>query len=1680
MNHFLFVTESHSHIIGGSSTYLWKIKSSKLELEIASNSDMSLTALDISLEGSQSPHDIKHFVPRRYQVKVFEVAKRKNIIAVLETGSGKTMIAVMLIKHIADQHIIKSIGHKKLIIFMAPTVHLVIQQYEVIKKSTTLEVGVYYGAKGVDDWSPEYWEVEVNTHNIMVMTPQILLDALRNAFLKIEMICLMVFDECHRATGNHPYTKIMKEFHHKSGDKPKIFGMTASPVIKKGVSSATDCEDQISQLESILDSQVYTVEDRTEIEEHVPSAVQICKFYDPTWLISVDLKAKMEALWSKFDASIMSKLQGPEKSEYEDINDKIKMLRKRLSNDYMKILYCLDDLGIVCAYEAVKVCLENAPDVKEECTFYRESSLQCRYFLDEVLNMISEFLQKGYILHTDLESDYIKAQKVGYISPKLHELLQIFHSFERDRQVLCLIFVERIVTAKVMQRYVKKLPCLSNFTASYLTGSTTSVDALAPKLQKEILESFYSGKVNLLFATDVVEEGIHVQNCSCVIRFDLPKTVRSYVQSRGRARKNDSQYIIMLERDNKKQRDHLFDIIRSEYSMTDTSRNRDPDGCNLRACNFEDANAYYVEATGASITPDSSVSLIYRYCEKLPGDRYFIPRPTFHFRLFEGLHQCEITLPPNAAFQTLVGPMSRNGHSSKQLVCLEACKILHQMGALDDHLLPLVEVPLDNEVIVKSKELSAGAGTTKRKELHGMTCIRALSGTWGEKVDGASFEAYKFEFSCNVDETYSGFVLLVEMKLDDDVGNTEVDLYLIAKMVKAYVSSCGKVHLSADQIKEAMCFQEFFFNGLFGRLFLGSEAKGTERKFLLQTEIKSLWCSSYSYLLLPTEASDSSNKKSWNIDWMGICSCANVVEFLRKHYSNGLENFKGGRGNILLSRTGSSMTDCKAENLVQFANSSIDVNDLGDMVVLAIHTGRIYSVIEVVSSISAESPLEENADTASSDYTYVEYFKTTYGIVLKYPRHPLLRLKQSHNAHNLLVDQGVSSPDGLVQEKQQAHVHMPPEILVSIDVRVDVLKSFYLLPSLMCRLESLMLASQIRKEINGQSSNFYISSSLILEALTTLRCCENFSLERLELLGDSVLKYAVSSYLFLKYPEKHEGQLTARRTRAICNSNLHKLGTKNKLQGYIRDGAFEPRRWAAPGQLSRFPDPCQCGVDTLEVPLDSRFQTEKAVKVGKFCDKGHRWMNSKTIADCVEALIGAYYVGGGLFAALHLMKWLSIDSETGPSFADEAITRASLRSYNPKTNELANLELKLSYEFAVKGLLHEAITHASQQKLGASYCYQRLEFLGDSVLDLLTTQHLYRSHTDIDPGVWTDLRSAAVSNENFAQAAIRQNLHLHLQHCSGLLRSHITEYERLLTEAEHSTSSVEDIKCPKALGDMVESIAGAILIDTKLNLDEVWRVFKPILSPIVTPSSLQLHPLRKLSELCDSLGYFVKETCTKDDTLVNVELSLQLEDVLLVGNGFDRSRKAAKHKAARQVLKALEKSIERREHYSDMDSDHCSNLTDEDFSEPMNHGKQNMTTIQSSSESKTIDPTQSNDCSNEVLSHNIATPVIGPIDTKKGEPRKSLFDLCKKLQWPMPAFTTTEQKSRTPIEFGEGSEKRIGFSSFQSKISLHIPNSCTIVCTGDPRADKKTSMDSAVVSMLHELQRRRKLVILQS
>ncbi|CAD5186669.1 unnamed protein product [Musa acuminata subsp. malaccensis] len=114
------------------------------------------------------------------------------------------------------------------------------QQYETIKVHTDVDVQYCCGAKAVDARSIASWQKEVSTYQVMVMTPQILLDVPRKGFLNLDMVHLMVIDECHHALGNHPYNRLMKEFYHKSVLKPHIFGMTASPILRKGKFDAID------------------------------------------------------------------------------------------------------------------------------------------------------------------------------------------------------------------------------------------------------------------------------------------------------------------------------------------------------------------------------------------------------------------------------------------------------------------------------------------------------------------------------------------------------------------------------------------------------------------------------------------------------------------------------------------------------------------------------------------------------------------------------------------------------------------------------------------------------------------------------------------------------------------------------------------------------------------------------------------------------------------------------------------------------------------------------------------------------------------------------------------------------------------------------------------------------------------------------------------------------------------------------------------------------------------------------------------------------------------------------------------------------------------------------------------------------------------------------------------------
>lgn len=94
---------------------------------------------------------------------------------------------------------------------------------------------------------------------------------------------------------------------------------------------------------------------------------------------------------------------------------------------------------------------------------------------------------------------------------------------------------------------------------------------------------------------------------------------------------------------------------------------------------------------------------------------------------------------------------------------------------------------------------------------------------------------------------------------------------------------------------------------------------------------------------------------------------------------------------------------------------------------------------------------------------------------------------------------------------------------------------------------------------------------------------------------------------------------------------------------------------------------------------------------------------------------------------------------------------------------LDGIEAILNYEFRDKRLLEEAFTDASYSPENCS-SFERLEYVGDSVLNFLITREQYFSNPNLSPGSLTRLRAANVDTEKLARVAITHGFHRYLRH----------------------------------------------------------------------------------------------------------------------------------------------------------------------------------------------------------------------------------------------------------------------------------------------------------------------------
>lgn len=110
--------------------------------------------------------DTTLLLPRRYQEEIFRRSQEENVIAALDTGSGKTFISTLLIKWMSLQE--RAQG--KVILFLVPKVALVEQQAEFIATQTPLRVTKLRGAVEMDLTDRDKWREAFNAADVLVMT----------------------------------------------------------------------------------------------------------------------------------------------------------------------------------------------------------------------------------------------------------------------------------------------------------------------------------------------------------------------------------------------------------------------------------------------------------------------------------------------------------------------------------------------------------------------------------------------------------------------------------------------------------------------------------------------------------------------------------------------------------------------------------------------------------------------------------------------------------------------------------------------------------------------------------------------------------------------------------------------------------------------------------------------------------------------------------------------------------------------------------------------------------------------------------------------------------------------------------------------------------------------------------------------------------------------------------------------------------------------------------------------------------------------------------------------------------------------------------------------------------------------------------------------------------------------
>lgn len=233
--------------------------------------------------------------------------------------------------------------------------------------------------------------------------------------------------------------------------------------------------------------------------------------------------------------------------------------------------------------EAQEVALSGKTFCKEQLTKFLERSLHMYeelggwatdFFIEASVDQLRrsvendkqiigiDRIEQVYLLELLMRMPVSGAEPISescHISPKVATLLEYLEKMDRP-EFSAIIFAKRRAVVGVLARMLsvypttkKRFSCAAYVGWSSFQGRSECLgDLVSRDIQRDTLSEFKAGRKNLIVATDVLEEGLDISSCSLVICFDKPANLKSFVQRRGRARRQESTYVIMASEEDEK------------------------------------------------------------------------------------------------------------------------------------------------------------------------------------------------------------------------------------------------------------------------------------------------------------------------------------------------------------------------------------------------------------------------------------------------------------------------------------------------------------------------------------------------------------------------------------------------------------------------------------------------------------------------------------------------------------------------------------------------------------------------------------------------------------------------------------------------------------------------------------------------------------------------------------------------------------------------------------------------------------------------------------------------------------------------------------------------------------------------------------------------------------------------